>query len=188
MMNNFIGVYDVLNHELCDSYVEYFKDMEKSNFTQSRGLNNKHKINDSSVFLSGTQEIKLVACTDLNERFLNYFWSKVYGPYKNQYSILEDMPQHGIYSLKLQKTEIGGGYHVWHHENSSVMNSRRLLSFVAYLNDVEEGGETEFLYQSIRVKPKKGTVVLFPGGFTHTHRGNPPLSNEKYIVTGWVEF
>ena len=54
--------------------------------------------------------------------------------------------------------------------------------------DRDEGGETEFLYQSMRVKPKQGTLLIWPAAFTHTHRGNPPLSNEKYIVTGWTEF
>ena len=57
-----------------------------------------------------------------------------------------------------------------------------------YLNDVEEGGETEFLYQSIRVAPKAGTLLIWPAGFTHTHRGNPPLSGDKYIATGWVQY
>ena len=57
-----------------------------------------------------------------------------------------------------------------------------------YLNTVEEGGETEFLYQSVRFKPVKNTLLIWPAGYTHTHRGNPPLSNEKYIVTGWVEW
>jgi hypothetical protein len=53
---------------------------------------------------------------------------------------------------------------------------------------VEEGGETEFLYLSQRVKPKTGRLVIFPSGYVHTHRGNPPLSGEKYIMTGWIEF
>jgi hypothetical protein len=57
-----------------------------------------------------------------------------------------------------------------------------------YLNDVEDGGETEFLYQRMRVKPKQGTLLIWPAGFTHTHRGNPPLSNNKYVITGWSEF
>ena len=55
-----------------------------------------------------------------------------------------------------------------------------------YLNDVEEGGETEFLYQKIRIKPKSNMGLIWPGGFTHTHRGNPPLSGTKYILTGWI--
>ena len=54
------------------------------------------------------------------------------------------------------------------------------------MNDVEEGGETEFLYQSFRVKPKAGTLILFPSFFTHTHRGNPPLKGVKYLATGWI--
>jgi len=56
-----------------------------------------------------------------------------------------------------------------------------------YLNDVEEGGETEFLYQKMRVKPTKGTILIWPADWTHTHRGNPPLSGDKYIYTGWME-
>jgi hypothetical protein len=57
-----------------------------------------------------------------------------------------------------------------------------------YLNTVTEGGETEFLYQSKRVKAEKGTIVLCPTGFTHTHRGNPPLTGTKYLMNTWLEF
>jgi hypothetical protein len=63
-----------------------------------------------------------------------------------------------------------------------------LLLAIGYLNDVEEGGETEFLYQGVRVKPKKGTIILCPAAFTHTHRGNPPLSGDKYIINTWVQY
>ena len=55
-----------------------------------------------------------------------------------------------------------------------------------YLNTVEEGGETEFLYQSMRVKPEQGTLLIHPGGFTHTHRGNPPLKGVKYFMNTWI--
>jgi len=63
----------------------------------------------------------------------------------------------------------------------------RIMVSMLYLNDVEEGGETEFLFQSQRFKPKEGTFLIFPGTYTHMHRGNPPLSGEKYIVTSWIE-
>ena len=55
-------------------------------------------------------------------------------------------------------------------------------------HDVEEGGELEFLYQSLRVKPKRGDLVVWPAGFTHLHRGNPPLKGEKYIIKGWIDY
>ena len=57
-----------------------------------------------------------------------------------------------------------------------------------YLNTVEKGGETEFLYQNMRVTPEQGTLVLFPTYWTHPHRGNPPLEGEKYIMDGWLEY
>ena len=53
-----------------------------------------------------------------------------------------------------------------------------------YLNDVEEGGETEFLYQRKKLKPTKNRAVIWPGSYTHLHRGNPPMET-KYILTGW---
>jgi hypothetical protein len=92
------------------------------------------------------------------------------------------------YEIKLQKTPIKGGYSVWHGEQGPGSSATRVLSWMVYLNDVEEGGETEFLYQGFRQKSVKGTLVIWPAAFTHTHRGNPPYSNEKYIITGWANF
>lgn len=89
-------------------------------------------------------------------------------------------------SFKWQKTPIGGGYHVWHNENSIIW--QRQLVWNLYLNDVEEGGETEFLDQNRRIKAQKGTMVIFPASWTHVHRGNPPLNKDKYIGTGWYSY
>ena len=86
---------------------------------------------------------------------------------------------------KIQKTLPKEGYHVWHFENGSLDTSDRVVAWTIYLNDVEEGGETEFLYQSKRVKAKKGDICIFPANFLYPHRGNPPLSGTKYIITGW---
>lgn len=104
--------------------------------------------------------------------------------YCEKYNVLQSMPL-GSYILKMQKTEPSGGYHVWHHECALYDQTHRVLVWTIYLNDIKEGGETEFLYQGMRLKPKQGTVSIFPAHFTHTHRGNPPLKENKYILTGW---
>ena len=88
--------------------------------------------------------------------------------------------------FKIQKTPISGGFHRWHFEDGHSRD--RFLTWSVFLNDVEEGGETEFLYQSARVPAKQGSLCLFPCDWTHTHRGNPPISNEKWIMTGWIVF
>jgi hypothetical protein len=95
--------------------------------------------------------------------------------------------------IQAQKYEVNkGGYPYWHSEvypqaghNEAL---HRVLLFMFYLNDVEEGGETEFYYQNRKIAPKKGSMVIAPGYFTHTHRGNKPISNDKYILTSWVLF
>lgn len=89
--------------------------------------------------------------------------------------------------VKLQHTPVGGGFHEWHCEQGGGHSAARSLVWMIYLNDVTDGGDTEFLYQHMKVQPKKGTLVIWPAGITHPHRGNPPYSNDKYVATGWFE-
>jgi hypothetical protein len=85
-----------------------------------------------------------------------------------------------------------GGYYYWHSEiypcDQAAETLHRVLLFMFYLNDVEQGGETEFLFQRRKLKPAAGSMVIAPAGFTHTHRGNVPESDDKYILTSWILF
>jgi hypothetical protein len=82
------------------------------------------------------------------------------------------------------------GFHKWHTERS-MMNSessKRHLVFMTYLNDVTDRGETEWYYQKLKIKPKKGLTVLWPTDWTYTHRGIASPSQLKYIITGWYSY
>ena len=59
---------------------------------------------------------------------------------------------------------------------------------MTYLNDVADRGETEWYYQKLKIKPKKGLTVLWPTDWTYTHRGIPSPSQLKYIITGWYSY
>ena len=76
----------------------------------------------------------------------------------------------------------------WHNDLSvsPLRTSTRRFGFILYLNDVDKGGETEFLYQSKTIKPEKGKIVIFPPFWTHTHRALSPVSNEKYVISSWL--
>jgi hypothetical protein len=88
----------------------------------------------------------------------------------------------------LQRTAPGEYYH-WHIDGGSHEFSQRQLVAIWYLNDVEgPGGETEFLYQQLKIKPEAGKLVLFPPFWTHEHRGSTLQQGLKYIATTWVVF
>jgi hypothetical protein len=89
---------------------------------------------------------------------------------------------------QIQHYKPGGGFHGAHFETSGMDIAHRVLAFQTYLNDIEEGGGTYFLYQEHTVAPKKGKTVIWPGGFTHTHRGEVAPREEKYVITGWISF
>ena len=56
----------------------------------------------------------------------------------------------------------------------------------ATVNTIEDPGETEYLYQKLRIPAKENTLVIWPAGYTHPHRGNAVYGDKaKYILTGW---
>lgn len=95
--------------------------------------------------------------------------------------------------LNLQKyRQASGGYHHWHSEiyptDAECESLHRVLLFMFFLNTVDEGGATEFRYQNTAIRPQAGRMVIAPAGFTHTHKGAVPISDDKYIVTSWILF
>jgi len=90
------------------------------------------------------------------------------------------------FDCKIKKIPQGGGFHNWHYENGAIGATPRTFVIQVYLNDEFEGGETEFLYQNRREQAVQGDVLIFPAGYTHTHRGNPPIGGHKYLATTWA--
>lgn len=175
--------------EECGRYIDYYEKMQELGFCENRmdsyGIL-PHNVSDHQLFIHNEESVKLPS--NLTHTFLERFWSDIYPVYRNTYSVIGESPPHKIFNIKLQKTAPGEGYHTWHYEAASRPVYNRLLFFILYLNTIEEGGETEFLYYKKRIKAKTGKLIVAPCSFTHTHRGNPPLEEDKYILTGWVEY
>ena len=186
--DDFIGIFeDVYPDKLCQDYIDYFDTYTKNyrSYDRDDGM----RIQDSAIdTMVGNFYEEDLMCEYINKPFIDKFFELPYRTYVNHFSELREIPQQSIFDIKIQKTVPGQGYHIWHCESSSLETRNRICAFTMYLNDVEEGGETEFLYQKRRVKPERGKLIIWPAHFTHMHRGNQPLSGEKYIITGWVEY
>jgi hypothetical protein len=182
--NQFVGTYEnVLSEEECKKIIELFEN-DLNNKIDSNGntqfFRDKMERHDYQKFYSSDDTSNLIVLK------VNEILDKCIKLYAEEFWIVKQIKATSL-KIKLQKTPPRGGYHVWHCEQGSLKEAQnRALVWTIYLNDIPDGeGETEFLWQGLRVKSKAGTVCIFPAAFTHTHRGNPVYSCDKYIATGW---
>lgn len=185
-ITDFIGVYEnAITRQQCEEIMQYVdRLLDREAIDRRQQFPTKHQGDDVSVGIDTTMiaqaeghffvpavEALDAAITQCTQSYLDSF------------PVFENTIKN--YHMKFQRTEPSQGYHVWHNENSHPIYKGRDLVWTCFLNDVVDGGETEFLYQRRRVPAVQGSILLFPAAFTHTHRGNPPLSGTKYIATGW---
>jgi prolyl 4-hydroxylase len=71
-------------------------------------------------------------------------------------------------------------------------HGQRTWTFMLYLNDGCEGGETEFPELKIKIKPQQGSALiwnnLLPNGRPNPltlHQSHPIVSGEKWVITKW---
>jgi hypothetical protein len=89
-------------------------------------------------------------------------------------------------NFMIQKYDRRLGQYIYHNDFLAQYHAKRhrVITFLWYLNDVKEGGETEF-WDSLLIKPEKGKLIMFPSFWCFPHRGKMPISDHKYIITGW---
>lgn len=90
------------------------------------------------------------------------------------------------YSIRIYHKDVGCFKE--HADQAAGGTVTRVFGIILYLNDVEEGGETEFMYLGIKVKPVKGRLLIFPCNYLFPHSGNVPISDDKYIITAFINF
>ena len=184
MINDFISVYD--NSFTSDECEEYIKLLEHyiSNGVITKEDRAYHNTDHFCINFNNDVSYNILSGDNLSMEFLPKIKDFV-SEYLKKFSVL-GQEKLLIYDTKAKKIPIGGGFHNWHYENTGLQVSARKLVIQLYLNTIEEGGETEFLYINKRIKAEQGRLIIFPAAFTHTHRGNPPIGKDKYIVSTWA--
>jgi hypothetical protein len=201
-INQHIGTFDgYYTEDFCSKAIKFFEyrlhyihQGEHAELTNNNHRRNNILVSDNAVTLGHEYDfIETMVLPDydapvLAETFKNTFWQEIYPAYTNYYPEITNAGKHRLGTIKIQRTIPGEGYHVWHFENGSYHYGHRLAFVIMYLNTINDGGETEFIHQSLRVQPIAGRLIIAPSTFTHTHRGNQPLTEPKYIITTWLEY
>lgn len=185
---NFIGCWKIKDPSVCDRLIEFFETNEgaqnpgvtgsgeiKETHKKSTDLMiepydlDKRKFADISTYV---EQLKLCYLDYLKQwEFLGSFLSKVHiGPFN------------------IQKYDEGGHFGALHSERTGLDTLHRMHAWMTYLNDVADGGETEFPMYGLKVKPEKGKTLIWPAEWTHAHLGSVVKKGKKYIVTGWMHF
>jgi len=184
-LDNFIkGWY--IDKNVCENLIKFFN-INKDKAIEGTVVDGiKPKIKKSTdlsvLFNTPTLEIQ-----NYNKKLLNCVneYIKIYPSLKNNLS------EWGISEpFNIQKYEKKEAYFGWHTErvNGNDKFGKRLLAFMTYLNDVKEGGETEWLYQKLKIKPERGLTLIWPVDWMFLHKGIIAKKEEKFIVTGWFSF
>ena len=184
---HFIGSWNIQNDDLCKEIINFFE---------------KNKILHAKGFIGSGIDPTIKKTTDIcinpndlkNDKFKffnNYIneLHKCFVDYQHQWlfmkSIINDVD---IGSFNVQKYSKSGHFSKVHSERTNLYNSDRLFAWMTYLNDVEDGGKTNFKHYNIKIKPKIGNTLIWPAEWTHAHSGEIVNNGEKYIITGWMNF
>lgn len=179
--NSFISTYQIGDLDTCNKIINLFEDC------YANGEHTGFQIENIDANQIERKDIAGYFTNDYNKeiKLLNTWLQIAFDLYLSEYNIIISLESKEV---KIHKVAtFSGGYHLWHSEQGQTeMTAKRVLAWMIYLNDVNDNeGETEFLYQGIKVKPEAGKIVIWPAAFTHQHRGNPVYKTEKIYATGW---
>ena len=184
---HFIGSWNTKNYELCKEIISFFeenKTLQKTGVLVSGRDFTKKKTTDITVKPSDLKD-------DKYKCFNNYIGElyKCFIDYQHQWPFMKSLIKDvDIGSFNIQKYSKGDHFSQIHTERSNLQNSNRLFAWMTYLNNVEDGGTTNFSHYNIKIKPEIGKTLIWPAEWTHAHAGEILNSGEKYIITGWMNF
>ena len=162
-------------------------------------------------FLIGLAQTKLEVAGTVGEeidgyRVANSCWlGDIDSPYldeiRKQVSIITEKPVSNQEELHIVKYDVGGEYKIHQdffsndnpEEHAEIgISGNRTHSFLVYLNDGFEGGETEFPILQKTIQPELGKAICWLNyengmGITESeHAGLPVTNGEKWILIVWV--
>ena len=177
-----------MDKNVCTDLIKYFENSpnKTQGFLYQKnweiGVNKKEKLStDIHIDIRNKDKEILNYCRELD---------KVTEEYKKKYKYCDiQQDKWGLMEdWNLQKYKPKEGYFLKHFEKTGGASVDRHLTFMTYLNTLKEGGETEFYYQKLKIKPEAGLTLIWGTDWTTTHRGITSKTETKYVATGWYSY
>jgi prolyl 4-hydroxylase len=183
-LHSYVRCYDAaLTPDFCVQMVNEFERSSHLHATNGRG--HHPGIKDSTWV-----ELNLTPIAD--KAFLGFFHAQIdtyLAEYNKSVPLTLAVPSRpAIDDLRIKRYRVSNDDHFEPHFDAIDIKSHRYLVFLWYLNDVSEGGETEFVDLGIKIQARAGRLLMFPPYWMFQHAGLPPRSNDKYIVSTYLMF
>ena len=186
---NFIEEYQLKDNHICSGFLNIFSLARQAGLcvpgASGPNASIQPETKKSTDFWLGNAN-KIGAPISIWEQYHEELW-KFVNDYITKYKFMDFG---GTFMLRylptIQWYKPGEGYYKWHIDGAQLSCCDRAMVYMTYLNDMSEGGGTMFYHQDYTVTPKKGKTVIFPAAYTHLHKGEISLTQEKYILTGWI--
>jgi prolyl 4-hydroxylase len=176
-----------IDENICKDLIEYFE----KHPNQEPGKIYTSDILTVNTNVKNSTDVHITSLDCYDSAINNYLieLQNSLNDYISKFPVLQKHNQYTIGNgFNIQRYYPNEGYFQWHCERNSFQSSPRLLVFTTYLNTVNDGGETEFMYQNLKIKPETGLTVIFPADWMYYHRGIPSNTETKWIVTGWFSY
>ena len=169
---------NAISKSSCDKIIKLFEDSSGKerienngtpNFTQLN-LNQNEKWVELITPLSGTVVTNLHEYQQINNSFSQFFPERI---------CLEE--------FRIKCYDVDDGFDV-HVDVTDKESSIRALAFLYYLNDDFIGGETIFPQHNLTIKPKSGSLIIFPPTWQYPHKGQLLKKGKKYIMSTYLHY
>ena len=183
-MEDFVGVYDnVLSKEDCKFIIDWFESSTDLHEIGKSAAGINREVKDST-------DIACVMSSNIPvSNLIHGALQSCFKKYVGSFKILDHLAMFALNpGYNLQRYYPNQGYFNEHCENvgGHGIDSKRVLAWTIYLNDVTDGGYTEFPSQGKKYQPRTGNFLIWPAFFTHPHRGIVSKTQTKYIATSWI--
>jgi hypothetical protein len=181
-LNDLIHVYEgALEENICDFLISLFDQIPDKH----ERYDNEGKPNFTQLNFTEHREL-----TPEVSQVHNHIIKKIFEYRDKYYEFINKNvfpKEHALEQFRIKKYNPGGNDRFdTHVDVVDHASARRFLSFMWYLNDVETGGQT--IFKDFVVQPRKGTLIMFPPLWMYPHRGDPPISGSKYIMSAYLHY